>query len=265
MPVLELPSARLRYDERGAGPALVFVHGMSGNHLSWWQQVGVFAGRYRCVSIDLPFFGESTWRPGHPCEGESYGDVILQCLDGLGIERAAYVAQSMGTSAAMTAALRSPGRCAAMLVGSSTGPIVAPEVGEARSRHASAIRESREAAERSGVHAALGPRAASEQPALSVLFQQVADLNPPLSPEQRTLVHDSSGELVDGPIEFPVPVAFVAGTEDIVVAPETIRAASLLVHSARYIEIERAGHSVYFERAEAFNDVLESLLREARW
>ncbi len=33
-------------DTGGNAPALLFLHGAGGNHLSWWQQVPVFAEEY---------------------------------------------------------------------------------------------------------------------------------------------------------------------------------------------------------------------------
>jgi hypothetical protein len=33
---LDRPGCRLYYEVTGAGPAIVFAHGLGGNHLSWW-------------------------------------------------------------------------------------------------------------------------------------------------------------------------------------------------------------------------------------
>ena len=49
----------LYYETHGKGPAVVFAHGAGGNHLSWWQQVPVFAEEYRCISVDHRGFGQS--------------------------------------------------------------------------------------------------------------------------------------------------------------------------------------------------------------
>ena len=31
--------AEIYYEVAGSGPAVIFAHGLGGNHLSWWQQV----------------------------------------------------------------------------------------------------------------------------------------------------------------------------------------------------------------------------------
>ena len=40
---LKRPFGDLYYEVSGSGPALLFAHGLGGNHLSWWQQVAHFA------------------------------------------------------------------------------------------------------------------------------------------------------------------------------------------------------------------------------
>ena len=61
--------ARFFYEDKGGnGPAVLFLHGAGGNHLSWWQQVPVFAEEYRCVTLDQRGFGQSpdvAGGPGH--------------------------------------------------------------------------------------------------------------------------------------------------------------------------------------------------------
>ena len=43
MPTLERPNCDIYYEETGNGPAIIFAHGAGGNHLSWWQQIPLFA------------------------------------------------------------------------------------------------------------------------------------------------------------------------------------------------------------------------------
>ena len=87
---------RLYYEDTGGNaPAVLFLHGAGGNHLSWWQQVPVFAGEYRCVTVDQRGFGQSPDAAGGPGPAALATDA-LALLDHLGIARAAIVAQSMG-------------------------------------------------------------------------------------------------------------------------------------------------------------------------
>ena len=46
---LRREGVEIYYERVGAGPALVFAHGLGGNHLSWWQQVAHFAPSHTCV------------------------------------------------------------------------------------------------------------------------------------------------------------------------------------------------------------------------
>ena len=51
---------RLYYEDTGGdAPTVVFLHGAGGNHVSWWQQVPVFAEEYRCITVDQRSFGQS--------------------------------------------------------------------------------------------------------------------------------------------------------------------------------------------------------------
>ena len=59
MPFLPVNGIELYYEVHGEGPAIVFCHGAGGNHLSWWQQVPVFAQRFRCITYDSRAFGLS--------------------------------------------------------------------------------------------------------------------------------------------------------------------------------------------------------------
>jgi pimeloyl-ACP methyl ester carboxylesterase len=47
MPTAQINGIELYYEVHGNGPAVVFAHGAGGNHLSWWQQVLVFARQLR--------------------------------------------------------------------------------------------------------------------------------------------------------------------------------------------------------------------------
>jgi len=56
------------------------------------------------------------------------------------------------------------------------------------------------------------------------------------------------------------PVLFIVGDEDILIPPFAADAIAAVVPGARVVHISDAGHSVYFERAQAFNRHLAAFL-----
>src|SRR5258705_634022 len=101
---------RLSYDDTGgSGPTILFLHGAGGNHLSWWQQVPVFAEEYRCITVDQRGFGQSPDVAGGPGPAPP-GTHGIALLDHLGISLAALAAHSTGGWASVRAAVRAPHR-----------------------------------------------------------------------------------------------------------------------------------------------------------
>src|SRR5262245_24114665 len=132
MAFMERDGFRLYYeDSGGAGCAVLFLHGAGGNHLSWWQQVPVFAEDYRCVTVDQRGFGQSLDRAGGPGPAALAPDA-LALLDHLGIARAAVVAQSMGGWAAVGAAIQAPARFWAVVMANTVGNLTNPEIAALR-------------------------------------------------------------------------------------------------------------------------------------
>lgn len=130
MPFAPVNSIDLFFESHGTGPAVVFLHGRGGNHLSWWQQVPHFQARFRCIAIDHREFGLSREQPGGPGR-RAFAEDLRQLLDRLGIERACLVGQSMGGFTAMEFAVRNPARVAGVVLADTTGGVAAPDVLEA--------------------------------------------------------------------------------------------------------------------------------------
>src|SRR5262249_31711367 len=125
---------RLYYEDTGGNAAaILFLHGAGGNHLSWWQQVPVFAEEYRCVTVDQRSFGQSLVAPGG-MDPTALATDALALLDHLGIARAALVAQSMGGWAAVGAAVRAPERFWAIVLANTVGNLTNDDIAAVRQR-----------------------------------------------------------------------------------------------------------------------------------
>ena len=59
MPNASLNGTEIYYETHGKGPAIVFAHGVGGNHSVWFQQVPYFARNRQVITFDHRGFGRS--------------------------------------------------------------------------------------------------------------------------------------------------------------------------------------------------------------
>ena len=250
---------RLYYEDTAANaPVVVWLHGAGGNHLSWWQQVPVFAEEYRCITADQRGFGQSPDVPGGPGPAALATDA-LALLDHLGITRAAVVAQSMGGWAAVGAAVRAPERFWGIVLANTVGNLTNPEIAAVKQRLAAS------SPPRPAVlwHAALGKTFRAAQPVRSFLYAQIAGVNPPRPAD----FIDQMGRLTT-PVEqyaaTRVPTMFLTSDEDGLIWPELSKTVHAHVPGSRFERVEAAGHSTYFERPDVFNREVGAFLKAHR-
>jgi pimeloyl-ACP methyl ester carboxylesterase len=93
---------KLHYEECGSGTPVVFVHEFAGDWRTWEPQLRHFSRRYRCIAYNARGYPPSDVLadPDRYSQDRARDD-ILAVLDGLGIERAHVVGNSMGGFAAL--------------------------------------------------------------------------------------------------------------------------------------------------------------------
>ena len=260
MPLLPAGGGAIYYEVHGAGPALIFAHGLGGNHLSWWQQVPHFREQYTCITFAHRGFWPSTDAPNGPGPAASVDD-LAALIDHLGLGDVRLVAQSMGGWTCLGYALREPARVRALVMAGPTGSLDHPEVARMR---AQAGRKSDGLFAR-GIHPAAGGRMAAEQPALHFLYQQINDL---ATGVDKMVLRRALTELCVTPSEqvtaLPMPVLCIVGEEDVVIPPVAVEVFAKLVPDARLARVPAAGHSVYLERPVVFNRMLHEFIEQTR-
>ncbi len=107
----ELRDARVRYRDEGpeGAPAVVLVHGFASALESWVTVTPALRERYRVLSLDLKGFGWTDRAEGD-YSPEEQARIVLGLMDARGIDRAAIVAHSYGSSVALQLALLAPER-----------------------------------------------------------------------------------------------------------------------------------------------------------
>jgi pimeloyl-ACP methyl ester carboxylesterase len=265
---LERPDCKLHYEVTGAGPAMVFAHGLGGNHLSWFQQVAHFAPRYACVTFAHRGFAPSSPIADGPNPADYAGD-LAALVAHLELADVRIVAQSMGGWSAIEYALGQPVALKALVLAGTTGTIDPGRIEEGeRTRLAGWLQSEFSkvpALFARGVHPAAGERMAREQPALHLLYRHIDDQNAGL--DKGALGARLMAARTRPPEDLrqvACPILFVSGDEDVVMPPFAADAIARVVPGARVTHIADAGHSAYFERAERFNAIVENFLSEIR-
>jgi pimeloyl-ACP methyl ester carboxylesterase len=122
-PVASVDGVKLYCEERGAGPAVLFVHEYGGSCRSFDMQVEAFRAGHRCVVFNARGYppSEVPASVGSYSQHHALAD-IGAILDGLGIRKAHLVGVSMGAASTLQFALRQPERVlSATLVGIGSG------------------------------------------------------------------------------------------------------------------------------------------------
>jgi len=256
MPFLPVNGIELFYEVHGAGPAVVFCHGAGGNHLSWWQQVPVFAERFTCVTYDARAFGRS--RDAAEDGGRQwFWQDLTALLDHLGIERTAIVAQSMGGRTAVPFALRNPGRTWAIVLAGTNGGAVTEEVRRLQDEYKDSLPPGSTLTDR-----ALALDFKDREPAKEFLYRSINRLNPKRPRDFLAIPAGYRGSSAGRLAESGIPVLFLTGEHDAIIPPSISTLCHEAVPGSRLQILPGAGHSAYLETPEAFNEAVMSFLLE---
>lgn len=254
----------LHYEVTGSGPAIVFAHGLGGNQMSWWQQVGYFASTNTCITFAHRGFPPSSMPAGGP-DPADFAEDLAALVYALGLSRFHLVGQSMGGWTVVEYALRKTGKLAGAVLCNTTGSIDFRQIPQPwLGRVEEWDRQSRATAARlvqAGIHPGCGERLAREQPALHWLYRQIDDMGHVLDKDAfRPLLSQLRRRKPQALADIGCPVLCIVGTEDILIPPFAQEAIASVAPNVSVAYIDRAGHSAYFERATEFNRLLSAFL-----
>jgi pimeloyl-ACP methyl ester carboxylesterase len=244
MPILKANGTELYYESHGQGPALVFAHGVGGNHAIWFNQLAAFQHDYRVITFDHRGFGNS---PDPQGLGRSaYTDDLSAVLDHLEVESCCLVGQSMGGGTCLGYAKMYPQRVNALVLADTLHGFILPEEAERIMQKARS-----ETGELGQIERVLGKRAREADPAKAVLYQQLNSFNATNRYSLRgsyphTLSPHELGAL-------GIPVLFIAGEEDILFPVAAIKRVQQQVADSEWVEMPGAGHSAFYEQPDVFN------------
>ena len=262
---LPRPEGRIYYEVTGTGPAIIFAHGLGGNHLSWWQQVPAFCAQYTCVTFAHRGFAPSDPIPGGP-HPRDYVDDLVALIAHLGLTDVRIVAQSMGGWSAVEYALHQPPALKAMVLAATSGTLN-PRAVDGDTALPDAWSKDVEAKyadfRERGIHVAAGDRMAMEQPAQHFLYAAIDAMNVMLDKEAiRRRLGETRVRGLDDARRITVPTLFITGEEDIVFPSPAAPGLAAAMPHGRAVQIAAAGHSAYFERPGQFNRLVRDFFAD---
>jgi 3-oxoadipate enol-lactonase len=248
---LELPGARLRYRDEGAGPAVVLVHGWTLD-LDIWQPQAPLAGHMRMVRYDRRGFGLSTGR----CSLATDVDDLQRLLALLAISRPLLVGASQGARVVLEFAARHPDAVRGLILDGAP-PLAAGDL---------PMEQFRDTARRAGLDAFRAlwsahplTRLVTPEPATHALLARVLARYPGQdlldAPDERDTLENSLLARVR------VPVQVVNGEHDL----ESRRRAGVELRmrfaGANHDIIAGAGHMPNLDRPFAYNTIVSEFAR----
>ena len=255
MPNASINGTELYYEVHGEGPAIVFAHGVGGNHAIWWQQTTYFKQWFQVVAFDHRGFGRSKELPEGP-DVREYVQDLLELLDHLKIDKAALIAQSMGGWACLGMTARHPERVSALVMSDTTGGLQDAQIDSMAAEFAK-VGETLSQSDR-----AISAEFQERDPGLTWLFLQINSFNK----ANRQVLRgrkEYKGPTPEEMIKSKVPILWITGTNDRVVSPDGVRRAHKIVPGSTLAEFPGPGHSVYWEQPEAYNYVVRGFLEKA--
>ncbi|HUN36936.1 MAG TPA: alpha/beta hydrolase [Trebonia sp.] len=247
---------QLAVESAGAGPAVVFLHGIGGTSNVYQVQADALAPAYRVIRPDFAGAGRS------PAEGEisieAHAADIAAVLDAAGAGPAVIVGHSMGTLVARVLAARHPAKVAGLAL---LGPVQPPDAvgGEAILARAALIR-------------AQGPAAIADAIVARSLSAATRSAKPEIAAFVRELVmrqdqegyarnNEALAAAVDpGPVDPRLPLLLIAGREDTLSPPAVSEGIARAHGRADVRVIEGIGHQIPLEDARAVTAILTAFV-----
>jgi pimeloyl-ACP methyl ester carboxylesterase len=241
----------------GAGPAIVFVHGLGGTSNSFQMLLGALAG-FRCIRPDLPGSGRSP-RPFQALTMELLIETISEIVQKVAGGPAHLVGHSLGALVCQHLATQRPEWVKSLTL---FGPIGEPS-DAARQR----LRDRAGAARQDGMiaiaeAATAGGLSSTSANANALLAPFVRESHMRQDPEGFAQTCEALATAQGADLRFlRCPALIVTGDEDAIAPPSAAQAIADKVKGSKVKVLERCGHWTPFERPRDCSKLLSEHVR----
>lgn len=267
---VEVRGTPIVYTDVGQGPqTIVLIHGLGSYIPVWSRNLEALAGRYRVIALDLPGYGKSG-KPDVDYSMAFFARKINALLHELQVEQPVLAGHSMGGQIALTYALMYPEHYAGLVLTAPAG-LETFDDGEAKWLAQAVTPEFTCAATPEAIYTRhvqnfhKMPKDAHFMVDDRVKLRSAKDFE-----AYCRAVSRSVAGMLDGPVnarlgEISKPVLVIFGEHDGLIPNPFLHGGSTVKLAEREVErfpqgrlevVERAGHMVQFEQADAWNDVV---------
>jgi len=251
----------LAVEERGKGPAVLFVHGYPLDRTIWREQIGALEG-FRCIAVDLRGMGQSD-SPDLGYSMSIYAADLAALLDVLGVDDVVLCGLSMGGYVAFEFLRQWHSRVRGLVLMDSRADADAPEVRRARDAAAATARERGAGAIADAMlPRMLAPATLSRRPDVAERVRALMARTPVAGIVGALAAmrdREESESLL--PTLAGVPTLVMVGDADTLTPPDQARAMVAAIPGGRLAVIPGAGHLPPVEQPEATTASLREFLR----
>jgi 3-oxoadipate enol-lactonase len=261
---IQRAGAKVVYEVRGSGPALVLLHPFPTNRHFWEPLVPALESRYRLILPDLRGHGESGAGDGATMENlaEDIQHILRECE----VERAAFIGVSIG-GYLLFEFWRRFQRQVSLLVLSNTRAQADSDEGRANRLKAADDVEKNGTASflDTMIQKLLGASTHRNRPDIVSRARSMMDA---MSREGMAAVQ---GGMASRPDSVPtlgtinVPTLIVRGEEDVLIPAQDAELMHKNIAGSQMVSIPQTGHYTPFERPEEFLKIVRPFLDRARW
>jgi len=263
---------QLRYYEAGEGLPVIMLHG-SGPGATGWSNfsgnIGALADHFHVYAVDMPGWGESD---AATVDQLDHVDAVIQFMDAVGIEKAAFIGNSMGGQTSLRLATEYPDRISHLIT---MGPPVGKfptlfGAGDGPSEGLKVLIKAYQDASPENMQRLVEimcfDKARFATPELCKARSDAALARPEhLKNYVAGLPHGAPlPKWVDVTKlrDIKVPSMFIHGRDDRVVSYETSLLLTANVPNSRLVLINQCGHWAMIEHADEFNSLVIQFLKQ---
>jgi pimeloyl-ACP methyl ester carboxylesterase len=257
---------------KGVGNPLLLIHGYGAGIWVWEKQVEVLSQWYRVYALDLIGHGFSD-RPRIPYTSDTYIYCLRDFMDGVGIEKATLIGNSMGGGIAWAMAILSPERVDRLILIGCVPPDVLHQVRNESFRMLMAIKDI-------PFLPYLVMAARNKNPIRQILLECISDtrlITPEVVNRQyqlskikgttwvlySTFKHaEEALKLKDQLSLIHQPTLFIWGERDLVFPPHVGEKLHQAIAGSKFQRIEKSGHIPMWETPDEVNRAILEFLKE---